>query len=154
MYIKVGQGRGLLTSAACRLSTAASTSGAKGEQHCPVLEQIGQRSRDLSKTPNVLAIVTAQGHKHTYTSNVCQRWPVLDCRDLRVLCEDTILPKHIAQECSVIVGEIHILQAAYADCVHPSVSKRVEGGFHAPPESQSSPHKCHQCKAQPSQMPF
>ncbi len=144
----------MLTSVTCRLSTAAITSGAEGERPCPVLEQIGQGSQDLSKTPNVLAIVTAQGHKHTYTSNVCQRWPVLDCRGLRVLCEDTILLKHMTQECSVIGGEVHISQDAYADCVHPSVSKRVEGGFHAPPESQSSPHKCHQCNKQPSQMPF
>jgi hypothetical protein len=135
-----------------RISTTSSNVGGRGRASLSVHDQIGQRSRDLSKTPNVLAIVTAQGHKHTYTSNVCQRWSVLDCRDLRVLCEDTILPKHMTQECSVIGGEIHISQAAYADCVHPSVSKRVEGGFHAPPESQSSPHKCHQCNKQSSQM--
>ncbi len=33
--------------------------------------------------------------------------------------------------------------------MNPSVSKRVEKGFHAPPESQSSPHKCHQCNKCP-----
>ncbi len=129
-------------SAGFRLSTAGRIVWGRGRPTLSVLEQIGQRSRNLTKTPNVLAIVTAQGHKRTYTSNVCQSRPVLDCRNLRVLCEDTILPRHMTQECSVIGGEIHISQSPYEDCVYPSVSKRVEGGFHAPPESQSS-HMSH-----------
>jgi hypothetical protein len=141
-------------SAGFRLSTAGRIVWGRGRSPLSVLEQIGQRSRNLTKMPNVLVIVTAQGHKRTYTSNVCESRPVLDCRNLRVLCEDTILPRHMTQECSVIGGEIQISQSAYADCVYPSVSKRVEGGFHDPPESQSSPHKCHQCNNQPSQMPF